>query len=64
MIRGVVISDEARVRFQVIGPGGKKLDVDAIVDTGYTSRLTAVIPRPGHFLADAGKVTIKLLPAR
>lgn len=41
MIQGVVNARyEAVVRLRVRGPGGIKLDVDAIVDSGFTSSLT------------------------
>ena len=41
MIRGVVNArNEAVVRLRVRGPGGVESDVDAIVDSGFTSSLT------------------------
>jgi clan AA aspartic protease len=41
MIRGVVNARrEAIVRLRVRGPGGVESDVDAIVDSGFTSSLT------------------------
>jgi clan AA aspartic protease len=41
MIQGAVNArHEAIVRLRVRGPGGVELDVDAIVDTGFTSSLT------------------------
>src|SRR5438128_8649745 len=41
MIRGVVNArHEAVVRLRVRGPGGVESDVDAIVDSGFTSSLT------------------------
>ena len=41
MIRGVVNArHEAIVRLQLRGPGGVESDVDAIVDSGFTSSLT------------------------
>ncbi|HJT78657.1 MAG TPA: aspartyl protease family protein [Gemmataceae bacterium] len=41
MIRGVVNARlEAVVRLRVRGPGGAEADVDAVVDTGFTSSLT------------------------
>jgi clan AA aspartic protease len=41
MIRGVVNARrEAVVRLRVRGPGGVESDVDAIVDSGFTSSLT------------------------
>ena len=41
MIRGTVNARlEAVLRLRVRGPGGAELDVDAVVDTGFTSSLT------------------------
>jgi predicted aspartyl protease len=41
MIRGVVNArHEAIVRLRVRGPGGTELDVDAVVDTGFSAPLT------------------------
>lgn len=41
MIRGVVNARlEAVVRLRVRGPGGAEADVDAVLDTGFTSSLT------------------------
>ena len=41
MIRGTVNARlEAVVRLRVRGLGGAELDVDAVVDTGFTSSLT------------------------
>src|SRR5712691_945287 len=41
MIRGIVNARrEAIVRLRVRGPGGVESDVDAIVDSGFTSSLT------------------------
>jgi predicted aspartyl protease len=41
MIRGAVNArHEAIVRLRVRGPSGVELDVDAIVDSGFTSSLT------------------------
>jgi clan AA aspartic protease len=41
MIRGVVNArQEAVVRLRLRGPGGIESDVDAIIDTGFTSSLT------------------------
>ena len=41
MIQGVVNPrNEAVVRLRVRGPGGAEADVDAIVDSGFTSSLT------------------------
>ena len=45
MIRGAVNSRlEAVVRLRVRGPGGVEADVDAVIDTGFTSSLT--LPPP------------------
>jgi clan AA aspartic protease len=41
VIRGVVNTRrEAVVRLRVRGPGGAELDVDAVVDSGFTASLT------------------------
>jgi clan AA aspartic protease len=40
MIAGVVQSDEARIRLAVIGSQGQEREIEAIIDTGYTSLLT------------------------
>ncbi len=41
MIRGAVNARfEAVIRLRVRGPGGAALDVDAVVDSGFTSSLT------------------------
>jgi clan AA aspartic protease len=40
MITGVVAAHEARIRIQVKGRSGRKQDVDAVIDTGYTASLT------------------------
>jgi clan AA aspartic protease len=41
MIRGAVNARlEAVVRLRVRGPGGAEADVDAVIDTGFTSSLT------------------------
>jgi clan AA aspartic protease len=41
MIRGIVNArHEAIVRLRVRGPGGVELDVDVIVDSGFTASLT------------------------
>ena len=41
MIRGVVNArNEALVCLRVRGPGGSELDVDAVVDSGFTASLT------------------------
>ncbi len=45
MIRGAVNARlEAVVRLRVRGPGGAEADVDAVIDTGFTSSLT--LPPP------------------
>jgi clan AA aspartic protease len=40
MITGVVKSDEARIRFKVMGLRGREQEVEAVIDTGYTASLT------------------------
>ena len=41
MIRGTVNARlEAVVRLRVRGPGGAELDLDAVIDTGFTASLT------------------------
>jgi clan AA aspartic protease len=41
MIRGVVNRDlEATLPLQVFGPGGQRVDVTAVIDTGYSGRLS------------------------
>jgi len=41
MIRGVVNArHEAIVRLRVRGPGGSELDVDTVIDSGFTASLT------------------------
>jgi clan AA aspartic protease len=40
MITGLVQSDEARIHLTVLGPSGKKQEIDAVIDTGYTSWLS------------------------
>jgi len=40
MITGVIESDEARVKLQVIGIRGQRQEVEAVIDTGYTASLT------------------------
>lgn len=45
MIQGVVNArHEAIVRLRVRGPAGVESDVDAIVDSGFTSSLTLPMP--------------------
>lgn len=40
MISGVVHADEGRIRLKVSGSNGQELEIEAIVDSGYTSYLT------------------------
>jgi predicted aspartyl protease len=40
MITGVVKADEGRIRLKLIGFRGRKQDVEAVIDTGYTGSLT------------------------
>ncbi len=40
MITGVVQSDEARIRLKIKGFRGRKQEIEAIIDTGYTEWLT------------------------
>jgi clan AA aspartic protease len=40
MITGTVAGDEARVRLKVEGARGRLREVEAVIDTGYTSSLT------------------------
>jgi clan AA aspartic protease len=40
MITGVVKSDEVRVRLAVTGLRGRKQEVEAVIDTGFTASLT------------------------
>jgi clan AA aspartic protease len=40
MIRGVVKSDEARIRLTVKGLRGREQEVEAVIDSGYTASLT------------------------
>lgn len=40
MLEGVVRSGEARVKVTVRGTRGRRRQIDAVVDTGYTSHLT------------------------
>jgi clan AA aspartic protease len=39
MITGVVKSDEGRIRVKVIGNLGRRQEVEAVIDTGYTALL-------------------------
>ena len=40
MITGVVKSDEARIRLKVRGRRGRELEIDAVIDSGFTGMLT------------------------
>ena len=40
MITGVVKSDEGRVRLKLKGLRGRRQEVEAVIDTGYTASLT------------------------
>ena len=40
MITGVVQSDDGRIRLRVKGLQGRELEVEAVIDTGYTASLT------------------------
>jgi len=40
MITGAVLADEGRIRLTVRGSRGRERDIEAVVDTGYTSWLT------------------------
>ena len=40
MITGLVSHDEAKIRLKVKGRQGRELEVEAVVDTGYTGALT------------------------
>ena len=40
MITGVVEGREARVRLRVHGPRGRKKEIDAVIDTGFTASLS------------------------
>ena len=40
MITGVVKSDEGRIRIKVKGLQRRELEVEAVIDTGYTASLT------------------------
>jgi clan AA aspartic protease len=50
MITGVVQSDEGRIRLKVKGSRGRQLEVEAVIDTGYTASLTL----PPAFVATLG----------
>ena len=40
MITGTVRAHEARIRLKVRGPRGREQEIEAVIDTGYTSSLT------------------------
>jgi clan AA aspartic protease len=40
MIKGVIRADEARIQLSVVGPRGRKREIQAVIDTGYTGSLT------------------------
>lgn len=40
MIVGRVSADEGRIRLLVIGRRGRRVEVEAVIDTGYTASLT------------------------
>ena len=40
MITGVVQADEGRIRLKIRGRQGRELEVEAVVDTGFTASLT------------------------
>jgi len=40
MITGVVQSDEARIRLKVKGRRGRELEIEAVIDTGFTASLS------------------------
>lgn len=48
MIRGIVDEDEARIPLIVIGK--KELEIEAVVDTGFTSQLSL----PANIIQDLG----------
>jgi clan AA aspartic protease len=52
MIHGAVTIDEAVVPLKVRGPGGSEIDVEAVVDTGFTSSLAL----PAATIASLGLV--------
>ncbi|MBI3822547.1 MAG: clan AA aspartic protease [Planctomycetes bacterium] len=43
MITGVVNRSEARIRRRIKGRGKREIEIDAIVDTGFTSWLTLLL---------------------
>jgi predicted aspartyl protease len=40
MITGVVQAGEGRIRLKVKGRRGRELEIEAVIDTGYTASLT------------------------
>ncbi len=62
MIRGIVNARrEAVVRLRVRGPAGAEADVEAIVDTGFTSSLTlspGAVAAPGLSRQSGGTATL------
>lgn len=50
MITGMMHENEPRIRLRLLGPGGRRQTVDAIVDTGYTDALTL----PPAMIAELG----------
>lgn len=60
MIRGVVNArNEAVIRLGVRGPGGTRLDVEAVIDTGFTASMTlpaAVVAALGTVRQSGGSV--------
>ena len=40
MITGVVDAREARIRLQIRGSKGRRKEIEAVIDTGYTASLT------------------------
>ena len=66
MIRGVVNArHEAIVRIRVRGPGHSGLDVDAVIDSGFTESLTlpaATIEALGLWLLASHELRISVVP--
>lgn len=61
MITGVVQGLEARIRLRVCGPGGCEKEIDAVIDTGYTSSLSltpALVRSLGLPWDEVGKGTL------
>jgi clan AA aspartic protease len=40
VITGVIHAREGRIRLKIRGPRGQELDIEAVIDTGYTATLT------------------------